>query len=183
MAQRTFKYFTIAAGGTPQALIGTLTTAAILALPAGAVPDTPVTVSVADSSMFSKGDWVIVDSSGANPERAFVFGVPDGTHIQVTKLQLAHGSGCTVSLSILVNNIYVQTKDGNAGAIYIGASSSMVKATGVFVITKLQPVASGAQPTEFSSAMSGMGLNPIDIGQIWVDGTTADSYLPSLGVV
>lgn len=182
MAQRAFKYFTITAGGTPQPLIGTLTTAAILALPAGASPSTPVSVPVSDSSMFLKGDWVIVDNSGT-PERAFVFGVPDGTHVQLTGLQLAHASGSTVSLSILVNNIYVQTKDGNAGAIFIGTSGSMVKASGVSVITKLQQVAVGVQPTEFSSAMSGMGLNPIDVGQIWIDGTTADSYLPSLGIV
>lgn len=181
--QRTFKYFTIAAGGTPQPLIGTTTTAVITPSLASVFPTpSPVGLPIADSSMFTKGDVIFVDV-GANQEVAVVFSVPTSTLLQVTGLFKAHSSGVYVGLNIPVNSLYVQTKDGNAAAIYIGTSNSMVKATGVGVIAKLQNVSSGSQPVEFVGSLVGLGANPYSVGQIWVDGNTGDSYLPSFGLV
>lgn len=184
--QRAFKYFTIVAGGTPQPLVGTKLTAAVSPAPAtgsqpAGSPDTPVSLPVADSSMFLNGDRVILDipSSGVE-ENVKVFSVPDATHIKVSGIQFVHSSGIYVRLAVLINSVYVQALDGNAGALYIGTAATMVKATGVSVLAKTQLVASGVQPTEFSSTRSGLA-NADDLGNLWIDGTTGDSYLPSIG--
>lgn len=186
MSQRAFKYFTIAAGGTPQPLVGTTLTAAVVAqvtVPSTSPSDALSTLPVADSSMFLNGDWVILDSTGAaGEERVQVFTVPDGTHIQVKGMKSNHANGAFVRLAQLMNSVYVQAKDGNVGALFIGTSSALVKATGAFVIAKLVQVAAGVQPVEFSSTRSGLA-NCDDLGQLWIDGTTADSYLPSIGQV
>lgn len=186
MSERAFKYFTITAGGTPQPLVGTTLSAAVVAPVASgsqlAVSDQLTTLPVVDSSMFLKGDYAMLDSVGALEERVRVFAVIDATHIQVIGMQFNHANGAFVRLAVLANSIYVQTKDGNVGAIFIGLSSAMVKATGVQVVAKLQQVGAGVQPTEFSTTRSGLG-NCDDLGQLWVDGTTADSYLPSIGQV
>jgi hypothetical protein len=180
MSQRSFKYFQIAAGGTPQPLVGTTLTAAVTA-PTN--PDAVVSLSVADSSMFLKGDRVVIGSTGAaDEEDAAVFSVPDGTHINVQDIENNHANGAYVRLGILINSLYIQEQDGNTGALFIGTSSALVKATGVFVIAKLQAVGAGVQPNELDSTRSGLA-NPDQLGQIWIDGTTGDKYLPSVGLI
>jgi hypothetical protein len=188
MSQRAFKYFSIVAGGTPQPLVGTKLTAAVAPAPAtgfqpAGSPDTPVSIPVSDSSMFLNGDRVILDvpSSGVE-ENVKVFSVPDSTHIQVSGIAHVHASGTYVRLAVLINSVYVQALDGNAGALYIGTQATMVKATGVFVIKKFQLVAASVEPNEFSSTRSGLA-NADDLGSLWIDGTTGDSYLPSIGQV
>jgi hypothetical protein len=180
MSQRAFKYFSITAGGTPQPLVGTTLTAA---LNAPTNPDTAVTATVADSSMFLAGDATRLESTGAaTEERVRVFQVVDATHIQLVGVKFNHLSGIFVRLSISINSIYIQALDGNLGALYIGLSSAMVKATGVQVVAKLQLAGTGVQPFEFLSTRSGLA-NADDLGQLWIDGTTTDKYLPSVGQV
>jgi hypothetical protein len=180
MSQRAFKYFTIVAGGTPQPLVGTKLTAAVIPTDG---PDTPTLLPVVDSSIFLNGDKVILDvpSSGIE-ERVRVFNVPDATHINVVQMRQSHASGIYVRLAEMVDSVYVQCLDGNTGAIFIGDRPTMVKATGVGVIKKLQLVAASAQPIDYSRPRSGVA-NTDDLGNYWVDGTTGDSYLPSIGQI
>jgi hypothetical protein len=186
MANRTTKLFTIQAGGTPQPLVGTWVTAA--PTPAGADPagNTLTTIAVNDSSMFKPGDYArLVSITFTNDERLVVQKVPDGTHIVVRNMQFSHagggfGVGDFVALGIAVNSIYVQTKPGNAAIIYIG-TQGLVKATLANVIAQLQPVAANIQPTEYSDTRY-YGPNPSQSSDVWIDGTTADGYLPSFGI-
>lgn len=178
MSQRTFKYFTIVSGGTPQPLVGTTLSAA---LTAPLNPDTAVNAAVADSSMFLNGDWVVLEVDGAAlEERVKVFNVPDSTHIKLVGVKNSHASGAIVRLGTAINSLFVQSKDGNAAPLFIGTSSAMVKAIGAFVIAKIVQVAAGTQPTELDSTRSGLA-NPDTMGQLWIDGTTSDSYLVSVG--
>jgi hypothetical protein len=185
---RTFKFVALTANGTPQPVFGTTTTAAVgpttapPANPPGAVENTTqntqVSIPVTDSSLFLKGDVVNVDV-GANEERTSVYSVPDGTHIIVAGLTIAHASGIYVRLSMPIGGVYIQSKDGNTNAIFIGTRYNMVKATGVYCVAKLQPVAGGVQPIEFNSAIQGFS-GPFSAGEWWFDGTTnGDSILPS----
>jgi|GEM_PF-6574634 len=171
---RTFKYVSLVSAGNPQPCFGTTLGAATL-------PGGQVSVTVADSSFFQKGDPVNFDV-GANEERTSVFSVPDSTHIVVANLTLAHASGTYVRLSGSIAAVYIQTKDGNTSPIFIGTKSTMVKGTGVFCIAKLVQVASGSVPVDFSSTIAGF-MGPLSFGEMWFDGTTnGDSILPSASV-
>ncbi len=176
---RTFKYFTVVAGGTPQPLVGTTTNAAVAA---NTDLDTPFTIVVLDSSMFLKGDWVVIGKPSSGSDRLWVQSVTDSTHIKVKGQCAAYPTATYIRLSNLLQSTFVQTKDGNAGTIFIGTQDNMVTATGVFVCAELTKVAAGIQPIEFHDGRFGP-VNADDMGQFWVDGTTGDSYLPSFGVV
>lgn len=181
--KRAFKYVLIGATNVSQPLIGTTLTAAI---PAGLTG--LQNFAVADSSFFQPGDWMVIGSAAAgDEERLLVNSVPDATHIKLQKREdsapfLAHANGAPVRLSILVNNVYVQSKDGNVAPLFVGIQG--VLTDGTKMIAKIQNVAAGQQPTDFKDAFtSDSGPNPIDIGEIWIAGTVNDQYLPSLGVV
>jgi len=182
---RTFKTISVASGGTPAPVFGTTTTAAIA--PASAPGNTQnyqqnatVNIPVTDSSFFVKGDKVNVDV-GANEETAYVYAVPDSTHVTVAGLALSHASGIFIYLSGSISAVYIQTVDANSGAIYIGNKSTMVKATGVNCIAKLQPVNSGVQPIDFSSTIAGFP-GPLSFNEWWYDGSTGDKILPSVSI-
>lgn len=182
--KRPTKSFTIASGGTPQPLVGTTLTAA--AGPAGTDPNGDPSnqiVAVADSSMFRAGDWIVIGTSAAGDEERVLIStdIDDSTHIEI-KLAKNHLNGAFVRLSVLCQSVYVQTKAGNAGIIYIG-TQGLVKATGVNVIAQLIAVAAtGVQPIEFSDPIR-VSPDASDIGEYWVDGTTGDGYLPTLTVI
>jgi hypothetical protein len=185
---RAFKRYQIAAGGTPQPLVGTTTTAAVGPdlYPQGQVGSNAILViPVVDGSMFYKGCWAIIGKPSSGEERLFVSGV-NGNNVTVLipypgGITGTYITGTYFRLSILINSTYVQTISGNAGAIYIGTMDNMVKATYAFVIAELFQVTSG-QPVEYRDGRSGLA-NVDDVGQLWVDGTTGDGYLPSVGVV
>lgn len=187
---RAFKKFTIVAGGTPQPLIGTTTTAAVGPIPKpkeGIVgPSGLYSIPVADSSMFRQGDWSIIGKPSSGEERLYVQSIPDSTHVQVKVpdfgLTGIYLSGAYFRLSNLINSTYIQTTQGNTGAVYVGTRDNMVKATQAFVIALLYEVIAPSQPIEYRDGRSGL-QNADDIGQYWVDGTTADGYLPSYGAV
>ena len=179
MSVRAFKYFQIAATNTPQPLIGTTMSAAV-AVPTN-VPDLTAaltSIPVADSSMFAKGDWAMLDVT-TNEERVQVFSVPDGTHVKVVGMALPHASGAFVRLAVLANDIYIQPADGNSGALYVGNASTLSTTTGAAAIKKLIQTAGGTQPQEFYISRRAAGANPEDIGQYWIAGTLNDKYLAS----
>jgi hypothetical protein len=183
MAKRTFKKFTIAAGGTPQPLVGTTTTAATG--PGGTDPNgdpSVVTVAVTDSSMFFQGCRVVIGSiANSDEERVWVQKVPTSTSIVVQGMAKTHVTSSYVRLSLACEAIYIQTTPGNAANIYLG-TQGLVKSTYANVIAVLINVAaSGVQPLEYTDPyyMADAG----DVSQYWVDGTTGDGYLPSLTVV
>lgn len=188
MAWRTFKDFTIVAGGTPQPLIGTVTAGAAVG-PAlssdGQQNPVAVNIQVADSSEFQVGDYAILGlPSGvgaALQERQLVTKVPDATHITVKNLERAWPIGTVVRLSSMANKVYVQAVSAAVAndILFIGTRDTMVKATGVFVIKRLQIQAANVQQTDFEHQPS-VGMDNVDVGDFWVDGTTTgDKYTPS----
>lgn len=183
MALRAFKAYTIAAGGTPQPLIGTTTTAATG--PGGTDPNgdlSVVKIPVADSSMFQGGDWAIIGSTAnADEERVWVKSAPDSTHIIVQKMALTHVTASYVRLSVMCQTVDVRTGNANTGGIYVG-TEGLVKAGFINVIVVLYQVTSPAEPNDWS-APTRVGSDGQDVGQLWVDGTSADSYLPSLTIL
>ena len=181
MSQVATKKFTIVAAGTPQPLIGTYLAASVVA-------GNMVVCTVGDSSMFAVGNRVrLIAADGTNGELNYVAAVGDATHITVRVLSKNHtggvfGTGEWVCLAEPVNSVYVQLVAGNAGLFYIGERPTMVKATYVGVIATLLNTAAGIQPVEFSTTRSGL-TNVDDVGQLFVDGTTGDAYVPSFGQV
>jgi len=194
MASFAFKYFTIQSGGTPQPVIGSYLTAAVTqpvinaANPPGGDYQNPITLTVADSSMFTGFNWLnVIDPSTYATERAEILSVPSSTTVTVQGLKNTHpggsyGTGSWVALGGLAQSLYVQGLDGNAGSLFIGTSPQMVKSTGVYVIAKLVAVTSGLQPYDFSTSRQGLADTEV-LSQYWMDGTTGDSYLPSIGAV
>lgn len=180
MAHRTFQYYSIAATGTPQPLVGTTLTAA---LAANSNPDVPFLATVASSAMFRQNDYFMVTNNSTGvQERIKVRSVPSGTTVQLQGvLNNSYPSGSSVSLGILVNSTYVQAKDGNAGTLYIGNAWNMTSA-GASLIAQLKAVASGTQPNEFRDGRSA-GINGDDSSDFWIVGNSGDSYLPSFGVL
>lgn len=181
--RRAFRYFSIGATNVAQPLIFTTLTAAVPAGTSGVQ-----TYAVADSSVFQPNDWAIIGSSaGGDEERVLVTSIVDATHIKVVRRDnngvfIAHANGAFIRLSMACATVYVQTKDGNAAAIFVGTQG--VTTAGVNATKKLQQVALAAQPTEFLDTFNAdSGPNPIDVGEVWVAGTLNDQYLPSFGVV
>jgi hypothetical protein len=184
---RTFKKFTIAAGGTPQPLIGTTTTAAVgpTAYPQGQVGSSAILViPVTDGSMFYAGCYAVIGKPSSGEERLYV-SVVSGNNVTVQIPQGGitgtYGSGAYIRLGQAMNSTYVQTISGNAGSIYIGTRDTLSKTTLAYVVALLTAVSSG-QPTEYRDGRSGL-QNADDISQYWVDGTTSDGYLPTIGIV
>lgn len=182
---RTFKpgFFSIAATGTAQPLIGTAVTAAVQKSTAA------VNVAVADSSIFELQDWVILVDPSTTPvtkERLAVVSIPDSTHVTVSAVKSGgvannYTTSSFLQLGVSINNVYIQSKAGNAAVIAIGTDPAVSSSTGAYAMTLLSPVASGVDPTWFSSSLT-MANNPQTAGDYWVVGTAGDKYLASLGI-
>jgi len=181
MAKRTFKSFTITAGGTPQPLVGTLTTSALVPTAA------PQSIPVSDTSMFRKNDNMWLDQ-GASAEKIQVLKVIDTTHIQGI-VTLVHATSAMVALSINFTNLLVQPLVGNGNLVTIFYSDRQYTSaqvvsntTGLInAIKQLEPVTSPAQPNEFN-VQNQFGSNPDDLAFYQIDGTTGQSYLPSIDI-
>jgi hypothetical protein len=92
-----------------------------------------------------------------------------------------HLSGVYLQLDIEVAGVYIQTKPGNTGSIYIGGQG-MVTSTGPFYVLMIPVSATGVQPIDWSDYI-GSGQDVIATGDYWFDGTTGDSIIPSLTVL
>ena len=182
--KRTFKpgYFTIAATGTAQPLAGTAVTAAV------APSLQPVNVTVASSAIFELMDWVKLVDPSTSPiteETLQVIKIPDSTHVTLSKVQgegvaNAYTTSSFVQLSLSINNVYIETKAGNTGIIFVGSNPAVSSSTGAYGITAIGFVPAGVAPTWFSSAET-MGNNPDASGDYWVVGTSGDKYMVTLG--
>ncbi len=171
--QRQFKPQALTAGGTPQPVLGTTTTAAVG--PVGSQGNTLQSIPVADSSLFIQSDWIVLDPLGANPERLLVLAVVDSTHIKTQDVQFTHGSGVFVQLAVECAIFTVQGV--GAHEVYIG-TAGLSKSAGPYLYI-LQPVTPPAQPNVYQVNL-GDGTDSIAVDDFWFDGTTADTILPSL---
>ena len=177
-------FFTIASTNTPQPLVGTTITTAV------APSNNPVNVAVASSAMFNVGDCVLLyDGSGSSvvQEAVYVIAIPDSTHVRVNAtgqqnsgVANSYSTSGFVILNINVNNVYVEAKIGNAALLTLGANRLLNATTGAYAIAQLVN-SLGGPPTNFNAAET-VGQNPGAIGQFWIVGTAADSYLVTLGL-
>lgn len=186
MAIRAFKQFAIQTGGTPQPLVGTWVTATTPPAAQDQGGNSLTLLPVNDSSMFQAGDWAyLVSAALANPERVYVQSVPDATHIKVRNLINVRtgggfGVGDFVALAIAINSTFVQQVQANVGGLFIG-TQGLVKAGLVKVVEVLVQAAVNIQPQAFSDSRV-YAPNGSESSDFWIDGTTADLYLPSFGV-
>jgi len=188
MGKRTWGTVSLAAGGTPQPVFGTTTTAAVSANAALGGNSFLLAVTafplVAGFTGFQNGDNIIVEAGGTNPERFLIQQVVSSTSLKLRKedgsgIQFAHASGVFVQLAIPCISVFIQCIEGNTALIYIGNTASMVKATRVGVIATLEFTASGTQPFNFADPMYG-STPGLTSDSYWFDGTTGDKILPSL---
>jgi hypothetical protein len=181
--KRTTQKFTITTTNTIQPLVGTTTSAATG--PGGTDPNgdsAVVTVAVTSSAMFLNGDWAIIGSiANGDEERVFVQKVKDSTHINVKGMTKTHVNGSFVRLAVLCQAVYVQTTQGNTGAIYLG-TQSMVESTQVGVFAILYPFASPTQPIDYTDPYR-VSQDGGDVGEYWITGTSGDGFIPSLTII
>lgn len=179
--KRAFQYVSVVASGTPQPVFGS-TLAADIA-PVGNSRDDLATVMVAESLWWNPGDYMLIDPLGQNPELLGpIEGVPDATHVVVPGLRFPHTSGVYVQLSIGCFCVFVQTKIGNTGLIYIGTNGRMNTSTGRYCIAGLTPVTGTSLPTFLSDSVFGLA-NVENPSNYWFDGDTGDSLLPSMSTM
>jgi hypothetical protein len=175
--QRQFKAQVLAAGGTPQPIISTTLNGAIG--PVGTPETSLQSIRVVDSSICVAGDWVIIDPAGTNPERVIVEFVPDSTHIKVQGIKFPHLTGVFVQLAIEVAVVTIQDTPANAAELFIGCKG-MDKSAGPYLF-RLEKLGAGVQPNSYVVSF-GDGENAVAVDDLWFDGTTNDSILPSLTV-
>jgi hypothetical protein len=181
VAKRTFQYVQVVAAGTPQPVFGSTLTAAVT--PNRNLRDDLTTVTVAASLWWNPGDYILIDPLGTNPETLGpIEGIPDATHVVVPGLRFPHPSGAFVQLSARCYSVFVQTRVGNSGLIYIGSSGLMNTTTGRYCIAALSPVTGTSLPTFLSDMVYGLA-NVESPSAYWMDGSTGDAVLPSLSVM
>lgn len=174
MAKRTFQFVALTSA-SPQPVFGSTLSAAV------APSSNPVSLPVANSVFWLKGDYILVDPLGANAETLQVSSVPDATHVVVPRLQFAHASGVFAVLSIACQGVSIQTKSANTGAIAVGSSGAMNASTGLYCIAFLPNVTSPTPPTSMSDQGGGRG-NVFSTSNYWFAGTSGDAVLPSITV-
>jgi hypothetical protein len=183
--------------GTPQPLIGTTLSAAVIPSPdlytgrldPGSQNSSTILPLNAPVYLFRQGDHVMVGASNT-----FIQGnttpVDGGTvqsinltasNVIVTGLMRKHSASEWVVLAMPISQALVQVSASNTGAqIYLGedptvASNSQTLIAAIPKNTIMPP---------FSIPMSAGGtLNTFDSQKMWVVGTASDTFLPSLLIV
>ena len=187
MAKIISKYLSIIAGGTPQPLIGTKTSAAIAA---AFTPNQLQTVAVTDSSIFDPGDTAWVD---LNARAEFITIQAVGNNTITAVFAESHASGVYVTLALKITNFFVQAKEGNSGLLSLFYAPNQFKALATYGRSSLAPAAStmtcglmtiekvsaGTQPY-YGVAANNYGGNPDNSAFLWIDGQTSDQFLPWL---
>lgn len=184
MAQRGFGTQTLS--GSPQPLIGTVLTAAVNPTPdssrgamAPGFADSVATLSVTAGTvpLFRYGDRVAVGASNSWNQGSTV--APDGGRviginsiantIQVQGLLRAHASGEFVVLALPCAQINI---DNGAALLYLGEDGTVGAASST-LITEI------SASTSYSLGFPAIG-NVLETQKLWVLGTGADTYLPSI---
>ncbi len=203
MPIRTFAYFKIQSTATPQPLCGSWITAGLTAPVPGNHPTT-ITLGTAlesgndASTIFKAGEYaLIIDPNGANQETVLIQSVLNNTltlgYLNQTSavtvnphVSGAFGTGSFIIPNSAVNNIYIQTLDGNSAEIDVGTAYNMTPPggtpSGFRMISKLTKVAAGTQPIDWSAAIA-FGGDAFNTSEIWVVGTANDQYLASFGIL
>lgn len=170
--------------GAAQPMFGTTITTAITPTPdahtgnydpRSAASQSVIVVAVATD--FRKGDTVMVGTAAAfaqgsttNPDQGKVTAVNYGAStITVSGLTRAHAAGEFIVLSIQVATVSIQN---GAGQIYVGEDSTV--AAGSTTLIRLL-----AASAIYDWGSSNVG-NVLGTGHIWVSGTAADTFLPSI---
>jgi hypothetical protein len=210
MAYRTSGRFTIAATNTPQPLFGSWVTAvspgAGFAQSAGA-PLT-LTLGTAQSSgndasqIFTAGEeaWLVDPSvsnkGGVNAEAVRIASVlnntltlgpktittPKTTYPFTENPHVAGsiGVGSWIIPKQMLNNFLVSYEDGGTGPfLYLG--NSMLMTATLYRFYKMASVGTGTQPYFYNASMTSPG-NPYDLSELWVMGTSGDTYNISINV-
>ncbi len=186
----TFINFTIAAGGTPQPLVGTTTSGAILS------GTGPQSVAVASSKMFQTNDYAYIDTLGSAEKVGIK--VTSDTAITMTPsdpsghFRFAHSSGAALALFLPISSFTVFYPNGGAAPITVlynpmqfspasgfGRGAQAISKTGpVGAIWILNQTVSPGAPSFMNSANI-FGSNPDNLCYVWCDGTTGDGYTVS----
>lgn len=183
MALRGFGVQTLAA--TPQPVFGTTTTAAVTPTPdqftGGLTPasNPSQTVVPITQNIFRKGDRVLIGASNTFSQGSLI--APDGgpvtainltaSNITVGGLTRPHASGEFVLLALPVTQVVIQ----NLGLLmYLGEDNTV----GAGSTTLIQEIL--ANTTVMVPAGGPACENAIDTQKLWVTGTAANTFIPSL---
>ena len=199
MALLTFPRFQVQSTTVAQPLTGSFITAGI-----GGPSNQPLTLTLgnlctgsgfSDSQVFIPGcQAMLIDPGGGNVEIVTVASIVGGANVNQIKLgpktnvtaggssnpftERSHVSGgfntgTWILLHTNANAIFVQPEDGNSGTfMYFGNDIAMTPTFSRAV--KLAKVASGSQPTTFSSTESSPS-NPFITSEWWVLGGSGNS--------
>lgn len=124
---RTFGVQTLT--GTAQPWFGDALTAAVIAQPQNVSNYQAKTIiSVASTTKYRVGDYLIVDPGTANREGCGIAGIPSATTLMVSGLTKAHASAALVALNIKCFNVVIQNIGGTA--LYLGSDQTVTNVPG-----------------------------------------------------
>lgn len=192
MSLRGFGPQTLA--GTPQPLLGWQTTAAFRPSPdlytgrldPGSQSSSSLVPLGANTGYFRVGDHVLLGASNTFSQTNTT--PPDGGTVQqvnlsasnilVTGLMRNHSASEWCILALPASQVQIQVPTANTGAlIYLGEDNT-VSATSQTLIAEIPK---GTLVPPFSVPQSAGGsFNTVETQRLWVQGTTADTYLPSI---
>lgn len=185
---RAFKQASIPAGGGPFPCYGSALTASVVPQPTRQTDiyisgQLPVTVSVADNSMFRlRNRALIVAANGTLSVNADVIALSGSTSITLAfpcagTPNPSFNAGDFVVLCETCASMTVQGTAGSAGDYYFGTGPTFTQTNDCFWIARKQPA--GIQDPYMQTNLV-FGANPMNTAEIWVLGTAGDTFRASM---
>lgn len=179
MALRSFGPQTLT--GSPQPLIGDVTTAAVLAGDSSAC----VYITVASNTLYQAGDRIVLEPRTANEDSYLVqskrtsTGAASTTVLECTTegaVTRAHASGVILQVAIAAIDVVVTPVPGIANDVVIGQDNTITLTTGPICI-RLQQTAAGTEGNSWHMA-GGTDHNIVNTAEGWMIGAagTVDVY-------
>jgi len=131
-------------------------------------------ISVASTTKYRIGDYLIVDPGTASREGCAITQIPSATTLSVSGLQKAHASAALIALNIMCFNVVIQNIGG--ASVYLGTDQTVTTVPGGNVFSQLfvQGVWNYGGITPTNAVRSGAG---------WIIGTSGNTYLAYATVV
>jgi hypothetical protein len=179
---RTFGVQTIGAAAQPWFVDAT--TAAIIAQPQNVNNQQAVTtISVASTTKYRVGDYLVLDAGAAAQERVGpIAQILSANTMNVQGVVKAHASAAVISLDIFCFNVSIQLVDGGTGAAYLGTDHTVTNAPGGTAFYELQLAAAGSPPSVWNYTSS-INFDGVKSGDGWIAGTSGDKYLATAYVI
>lgn len=167
--------------GAAQPLFADKITAALPVPPQGIDP----TVTVANTAIYQTGFRFLVDAGQATQDVLRVGTILTSTTMKCSYESAqpnAHAVNAVIALAIAASEIIVQLVDGGAGNAVLGSDKTVTTAMGGSAFYKLLKTAAGTQTVPYRMTDSAQ-YNVVRTDDVWIAGSSSDSYLPSAVVL